>query len=62
MSLPGCTPIWSWNFGDGLGVSSQQNPSYVYGKGNSDPGFLVTLSASNGGGTSTATFYVVVTN
>lgn len=60
MSLPGCTPIWSWNFGDGLGVSSAQNPTYVYGKTNTDPGFLVTLSASNGGGTSVATFYVIV--
>lgn len=62
MDLAGCTPIWSWNFGDGLGVSSAQNPTYVYGKANSDPGFLVTLSASNGGGTSTATVYVIVTN
>ncbi|HEY3523114.1 MAG TPA: TadE/TadG family type IV pilus assembly protein [Candidatus Limnocylindrales bacterium] len=55
-NLPGCQTVWSWNFGDGPGVSSDQNPTYVYGAKNSDPGFLVQLVVSNLGGSSTATF------
>jgi Flp pilus assembly protein TadG len=61
MTAPGCNPVWSWNFGDGLGKSSLQNPTYVYGSSNDDPGFLVTLVASNLGGKSTYTVRVVVT-
>lgn len=35
---------WSWNFGDGPGISLQQNPSYTYGA----PGpYTVTLIVTN---------------
>lgn len=61
MTAPECNPVWSWNFGDGLGKSSLQNPTYVYGSSNDNPGFLVTLVASNLGGKSTYTLRVVVT-
>ncbi|HET8784376.1 MAG TPA: TadE/TadG family type IV pilus assembly protein [Candidatus Limnocylindrales bacterium] len=59
-NVPGCNTIWSWNFGDGLGVSSDQNPTYVYGSKNNSPGFLVQLVVSNYGGSSSATFYLRV--
>ncbi len=59
-NLPGCNTVWSWNFGDGLGISSDQNPTYVYGSKNNSPGFLVQLVVSNLGGNSTATFYLRV--
>jgi hypothetical protein len=54
-----CGAIWSWTFGDGSGVSSAQNPTYVYSQhGN----FTVTLSASNSLGSSSATFVITVLN
>jgi Flp pilus assembly protein TadG len=59
-NLPGCQTVWSWNFGDGPGVSSDQNPTYVYGSKNSSPGFLVQLVVSNLGGSTTTTFYLRV--
>jgi Flp pilus assembly protein TadG len=59
-NVPGCQTVWSWNFGDGPGVSSAQNPTYVYGSKNNSPGFLVQLVVSNLGGSSTATFYLRV--
>jgi len=38
---------WSWDFGDGVGTSTAQNPDYTY----STPGiYTVTLTASNGCG------------
>jgi PKD repeat protein len=49
MSNPGCNAIWSWNFGDGSGVSSQPNPSYIYNKKGT---YTVTLVVSNTAGTS----------
>ena len=52
--------IWSWNFGDGQGVSSAPNPTYVFSSSNNNPGFLVQLVVSNSAGSSTATFHVVV--
>ena len=45
----GSPTSWSWNFGDGSPVSTQQNPTHVYG----GPGpFNVTLMAANADGTS----------
>jgi PKD repeat protein len=58
---PECNPIWSWNFGDGSGQSSQQNPTYVYSLWQGEPGFTVTLVASNLAGNSTYSIGVVVT-
>jgi Flp pilus assembly protein TadG len=55
-----CHPIWSWNFGDGSGASSLQNPTYVYGAANTNPGFTITLTVSNVSGTSTRTALVRV--
>ncbi len=50
---------WSWAFGDGLGSSTQQNPSYTY----NDPGtYTVSLTVNGPGGTDTETKtdYIVV--
>jgi PKD repeat protein len=58
----GCEPIWSWNFGDGSGTSSLQNPSYLYVSSNSTPGFTVSLTASNSAGSSTTTVVLRVDN
>jgi Flp pilus assembly protein TadG len=57
-----CQPIWSWNFGDAGGQSSIASPTYKYTTANADPGFLVTLIASNSAGSSTATLRLKVTN
>ncbi len=43
---------WSWNFGDGVGTSTQQNPSYTY----DSPGtYTVSLMATNAYGSDTET-------
>jgi len=50
---------WSWDFGDGLGTSTQQNPSYTY----NDPGTYtvrLTVTGPAGTDTETKTDYVVV--
>jgi PKD repeat protein len=57
MSNPACNRIWSWNFGDGSGTSSQQNPIYQY---QTQGDYTVTLVASNTGGSSTKTFVIHV--
>ena len=54
-----CNPVWSWNYGDGSGVSSQQKPPpYTY---NNQGTYTITLVASNAAGSSTATRQVTVT-
>lgn len=59
MGTAGCNNIWSWNFGDGSGQSSIQNPpGYVY---NSAGTYTITLGASNSAGTSSKSIVVVVT-
>lgn len=40
---------YQWNFGDGTANSTEKNPVHRFGKGK----FTVTLTATNGGGTST---------
>jgi PKD repeat protein len=43
---------WSWDFGDGVGTSSEQNPSYTY---NNQGTYTVTLIAYNSCGSDTQT-------
>jgi serine protease len=51
---------WSWDFGDGVGMSTEQNPSYTY---NDVGNYTVTLTATNayGSDTETKTDYITVT-
>ncbi len=43
---------WDWDFGDGLGTSTEQNPAYTY----SSPGtYTVSLTATNAYGSDTET-------
>jgi PKD repeat protein len=50
-SSTGSPTAWSWDFGDG-GTSTAQNPSHEYTEAGT---YLVTLTASNAAGLSTAT-------
>jgi PKD repeat protein len=36
--------LWSWDFGDGVGTSNQQNPQYTYDNAGT---YMVTLTATN---------------
>jgi len=60
MSTAGCNNIWSWNFGDGTGISSSQSPAnHIYKfRGR----YTIELTASNLAGTSTSSVTVTVTN
>lgn len=59
MSNATCTPIWSWNFGDGSGASSARNPSHIFTKKGL---YTVELSVSNSMGSDTHTVQINVTN
>ena len=60
MSTAGCNNIWSWNFGDGSGISSSQSPAnHIYTKRGD---YTIELTASNLAGTSTSSRTVTVTN
>jgi len=50
MSTPGCGNVWSWNFGDGAGASSAQNPAYTYGASKT---YTVKLVVTNNAGSDT---------
>ncbi|MCP4584190.1 MAG: S8 family serine peptidase [candidate division Zixibacteria bacterium] len=52
---------WDWNFGDGIGTSTEQNPSYTY---NSTGSYTVTLISINAFGSDTEikTGYIVATD
>jgi PKD repeat protein len=52
MATPSCVNVWSWNFGDGSGLSTAQSPTHTYGNGSSKN---VTLSVSNSAGSSAIT-------
>ena len=43
---------WSWDFGDGVGTSTAQNPTYTYGSAGT---FDVTLTVTDDGGASSQT-------
>jgi hypothetical protein len=66
MPVGSCGTNWVWNFGDGAGngngagTSNDRNPTYVYSKKSTHPGFPVTLQVSNIMGTSTKTVIVTV--
>ncbi len=45
---------WSWDFGDSIGTSTVENPTYQYAEVTVDTFYNVTLIATNSFGTSTA--------
>lgn len=45
---------WSWDFGDGIGTSTVQSPTYQYGAVTAPTLYTVTLIATNPFGTSTS--------
>ncbi|MFZ5981507.1 MAG: PKD domain-containing protein, partial [Candidatus Zixiibacteriota bacterium] len=49
---------WVWDFGDGLGTSTAQNPSYVY---NTVGTYTVSLTATNAYGSDTETKFGYIT-
>jgi PKD repeat protein len=49
---------WEWDWGDGSSVSNNQNDSHEYTESGL---YLITLTASNAGGSSEATTLVFVT-
>jgi PKD repeat protein len=56
----GSPTSWSWDFGDGIGTSTAQNPSYTY----NNPGtYTVSLTATNqyGSDTETKVDYITAT-
>lgn len=48
---------WNWDFGDGVGTSSEQNPSYLYSYSGT---YNVSLTVSNSCGTSSPTIKPVI--
>jgi PKD repeat protein len=46
---------WNWNFGDGIGTSTSQDPTYIYETVGAPTTYIVTLIATNNFGSSTAT-------
>lgn len=53
----GAISTYNWDFGDGVGTSTSESPSYIYG---ADGIYTVTLTVSNGGSTETYSDKVVV--
>ncbi len=53
----GSPTSWSWDFGDG-GTSTQRNPSHLYATAGN---YTVTLTATNAGGSNTASYPAYVT-
>jgi len=50
---------WEWNFGDGVGFSTDQNPSYTYGQTGT---YTVTLIVRNAAGENSTSQEVTVTS
>ncbi len=57
VSFPDDIVLWSWNFGDSIGTSTLQHPTYAYIE---DGTYLVTLTVTDEDG-STATYTATVT-
>jgi PKD repeat protein len=60
-TTPSCPLTYSWNFGDGAGVSSTstlQNPTHMF---QAQGGFTIVLVVSNSGGQSTRSRTITVT-
>ncbi len=57
----GSPTSWSWDFGDGVGTSTVQNPSYTY---DADGAYTVSLTATNeyGSDTEVKTDYITVSS
>lgn len=53
----GAPTTWAWDFGDGMGTSTQQNPAYTYADTGS---YVVTLVVSNACGSDTLTQTVLI--
>ena len=58
MNVPTCGLQWTWNFGDGKGGSSAQNPPYAYSKQGQ---YNVTLLVTNSAGSNSVTQRIRVT-
>ena len=54
----GCSPIYSWNFGDGSGATSLANPTHSYANSQVGVTETVTLVASNSAGSHTYTLTI----
>jgi len=60
-TLGGTVTGWNWNFGDGIGTSTQQNPVYTYDSVSNNTTYPVTLIAENSNGCrDTITKYVQI--
>ena len=60
MGTAGCTNTWSWNFGDGTGIPTQQDPPlHQYTKKGT---YQIQLSVANSVGSSTKSITVTVSN
>lgn len=60
MGTAGCNNTWSWNFGDGTGISTQQDPPlHKYTKKGT---YQIQLSVANSVGSSTHSVTVTVSN
>jgi len=54
----GTISVWDWDFGDGSAHSSAQNPSHTF---NSVGNFIVTLTVTGSGGTTSSSLTISVT-
>ncbi len=53
---------WQWDFGDGIGTSNVQNPSYLYNPVNNITNFNVTLIITNSNGCKDTIMRTIVVN
>jgi len=53
---------WQWDFGDGIGTSNIQNPSYLYNPVNNITNFNVSLITTNNNGCKDTTSRTIIVN